>query len=93
MKGEFDSGICSLKLSNNGKIVLATSKDGFAVKAFDLRMDKVLKTFSDDSYLNSYEFNSATFGPEEEYVIAGNGDGSVIVWNYENASRKELFTT
>jgi hypothetical protein len=34
---------------------------------------KVHKTFTDTRYLNSYDHNRACFGPDENYIIAGNG--------------------
>lgn len=35
-------------------------------------MNKLLKTYEHDKYMNSHDHNMITFGPDEKYIIAGN---------------------
>jgi WD40 repeat protein len=88
-KDLFDDAVTSLCLSGDNNMLLCTSKEGFVVKMFDLRKHEVVKDYSHDAYMNSYDHNKMCFGPDERYVIAGGGniiiflclaDGSIFSW-------------
>lgn len=71
-KNLFDEAITSVTLSPDDNSVLCSSKDGYYLKIYDLRMNKVIKTFQDDIYMNSYDHNKTCFGPDGRFIICGN---------------------
>jgi len=71
-KSFFDDSVTSICVSADNHSLLACSKEGYYIKSYDLRMNKLLKTYEHDKYMNSHDHNSITFGPDEKYIIAGN---------------------
>lgn len=62
-------------------------------------MNKVVKTYENDRYMNSYDHNKICFGPDEKYLIAGNciywlllylADGTLVSWTIEGKFYKTL---
>lgn len=67
----FNSPICNIQISNNGNLLAVTSKQGDEIKVFDVRKLTQYMTLGDSSYYNSHDNNKCTFGPNENFVIAG----------------------
>lgn len=80
--------VTHVKLNNDGLYALAADKDGFSIKMLDLRMRKVLKTFKDNLYYNSHEYNKVSWGYNDQYIISGNNDGAVLVWDVQSTKIK-----
>lgn len=92
MKNIFEGDVCCVKASANNNYILASSKDGYFIKLIDLRKREVVKIFKDDSYMNSHDNNSISFGPNDESVIAGNFDSSIFFWDIYQGKKKEILT-
>lgn len=90
IKGVFDGGITSVRLSNCHNYVLASSTDGFAVKSIDLRKGELFKSYENQSYFNNHEFNKCCFGPDDKYVIAGSSDNSILIWEFLTGKKKAI---
>ncbi|CAD8161628.1 unnamed protein product [Paramecium octaurelia] len=89
-KSFFDDSVTSLCISQDNHTLLCCSKEGYYIKSYDLRMNKLLKTYEHDKYMNSHDHNMITFGPDEKYIIAGNSDSSLISWNINGRFHKQL---
>lgn len=72
--------ITCLQQSNDSNYLATSDKDGI-IQIFDLRMHKRLHRISSTSYFNSFERNHVSFSPDDSKLIAGNSDGSILVWN------------
>lgn len=71
-KNLFEDSITSITIASDNNSLLCCSKEGYYIKSYDLRMNKVLRTYQDDKYMNSYDHNKICYGPDEKFIIAGN---------------------
>ncbi|MEO7044827.1 MAG: caspase family protein [Ferruginibacter sp.] len=70
-----DSWIQDYSISENGRYLSTASNDNF-LKIYDLKKQKIIKSFS-----QLQPFFSGQFSPDGKYLCAGMRDGSVIIVN------------
>jgi len=58
-----------------------SSQEGYEIKMIDIRKNQVVKAFSDPLYMNSHRDNKISWGPNEEWIIAGSSDTKIMAWN------------
>lgn len=52
----------------------------------------MVKTFKDNVYYNSHEYNKISWGFNDQYVISGNNDGSLLIWDVQTCKLKNHIT-
>lgn len=72
--------ITSLDLSPDKYVLMACTRDD-TIKLVDLRMNSVSCTLSAAGFHVAVDWTRASFSPDGKYVMAGSGDGSLIVWD------------
>ncbi|OAY75960.1 WD repeat-containing protein 82-B [Ananas comosus] len=77
--GGDDSEANVIKFSNDGKLMLLTTKDGH-VHVLDSFRGNTISTYNVKP-VSSYATLEASFSPDGTHVISGSGDGSVYAWN------------
>ncbi|KAG6475072.1 protein ANTHESIS POMOTING FACTOR 1-like isoform X1 [Zingiber officinale] len=77
--GAFESDAHVVKFSNDGRLMLLTSKDGH-VHVLDSFRGTVISTYNVKPVVSNGTLE-ASFSPDGMYVISGSGDGSVYAWN------------
>ncbi|KAF9620823.1 hypothetical protein IFM89_014760 [Coptis chinensis] len=68
-----------VKYSNDGRLMLLTTTDGF-IHVLDSFRGTLLSTYNVKP-VSSNSTLEASFSPEGMFVVSGSGDGSVYVWN------------
>lgn len=75
-----NQGITSVSVSKNGHTMLTSGRDNVH-NLIDVRTLEVQATFRAPGLLVSTNWSRSCMSPDEKYVAAGGGDGSVVVWN------------
>ncbi|XP_049357440.1 protein ANTHESIS POMOTING FACTOR 1 isoform X1 [Solanum verrucosum] len=73
----------SVKFSNDGRLVLLTTKDGH-IHVLDSSRGTHLSTYNVQPVSSSSTLE-ASFSPEGMFVISGSGDGSVYAWSVRSS--------
>ncbi|CAF4332014.1 unnamed protein product [Rotaria socialis] len=81
---QYDAAITSLSFNDEKRTLLACFKDD-TLKLIDLRQNKTIYTFSHDNFKVSTDTHKAVLSPDARYACVGSHDGSLVVWNMENA--------
>ncbi|XP_066141833.1 autophagy-related protein 16-1 isoform X6 [Euwallacea fornicatus] len=71
--------VTSLDLARGTKYLLACVRDD-TLKLIDLRMNQVVKSFSDEGFKVGCDWSRATFSPDGQYAAVGSSEGSVFIW-------------
>ena len=74
--------------SRNGYWLLACARDD-TIHLFDLRTNSEFKVFTTDGFTVTCDWTRASFSPDSEYISVGSADGTVYIWNINNASKLE----
>ncbi|XP_014600611.1 PREDICTED: autophagy-related protein 16-1 isoform X2 [Polistes canadensis] len=72
--------VTSLDLSRDTNYLLSCVRDD-TVKLIDLRMKKIIGSFSADGFKVGFDWTRAAFSHDGQYIAAGSSDGSVFVWS------------
>ncbi|XP_026831077.1 autophagy-related protein 16-1 [Ooceraea biroi] len=72
--------VTSLDLSRDANYLLSCVRDD-TVKLIDLRMKKIVGSFSADGFKVGFDWTRAAFSPDGQYIAAGSADGSVFIWS------------
>ncbi|KAF7414791.1 hypothetical protein HZH68_003280 [Vespula germanica] len=72
--------VTSLDLSRDTNYLLSCVRDD-TVKLIDLRMKKIIGSFSADGFKVAFDWTRAAFSPDGQYIAAGSSDGSVFIWS------------
>lgn len=74
------SRVTSLDASKNGLYLLCCTRDD-TIQMFDLRMHKIIKTFSNDNFKVFCDWSRIAFNRDDDLFAAGSSDGLVFIWN------------
>ncbi|XP_031367688.1 autophagy-related protein 16-1 isoform X2 [Apis dorsata] len=72
--------VTSLDLSRDANYLLSCVRDD-TLKLIDLRMKKIIGSFSADGFKVGFDWTRATFSPDGQYIAVGSSDGSVFIWS------------
>ncbi|XP_017881300.1 autophagy-related protein 16-1 isoform X2 [Ceratina calcarata] len=72
--------VTSLDLSRGANYLLSCVRDD-TLKLIDLRMKKIIGSFSADGFKVGFDWTRATFSPDGQYIAVGSADGSVFIWS------------
>ncbi|XP_011685166.1 PREDICTED: autophagy-related protein 16-1 isoform X1 [Wasmannia auropunctata] len=72
--------VTSLDLSRDANYLLSCVRDD-TVKLIDLRMKKIVGSFSADGFKVGFDWTRAAFSPDGQYIAVGSADGSVFIWS------------
>ncbi|KAH0950497.1 hypothetical protein HN011_010225, partial [Eciton burchellii] len=72
--------VTSLDLSRDANYLLSCVRDD-TVKLIDLRMKKIVSSFSADGFKVGFDWTRAAFSPDGQYIAVGSADGSVFIWS------------
>nr|XP_012230805.1 PREDICTED: autophagy-related protein 16-1 isoform X2 [Linepithema humile] len=72
--------VTSLDLSRDANYLLSCVRDD-TVKLIDLRMKKIVGSFSGDGFKVGFDWTRAAFSPDGQYIAVGSADGSVFIWS------------
>ncbi|KYM92265.1 Autophagy-related protein 16-1 [Atta colombica] len=72
--------VTSLDLSRDANYLLSCVRDD-TVKLIDLRMKKIVGSFSADGFKVGFDWTRAVFSPDGQYIAVGSADGSVFIWS------------
>ncbi|XP_014488247.1 PREDICTED: autophagy-related protein 16-1 isoform X1 [Dinoponera quadriceps] len=72
--------VTSLDLSRDANYLLSCVRDD-TVKLIDLRMKKIVGSFSADGFKVGFDWARAAFSPDGQYIAVGSADGSVFIWS------------
>ncbi|XP_076283037.1 autophagy-related 16 isoform X2 [Lasioglossum baleicum] len=72
--------VTSLDLSRDANYLLSCVRDD-TLKLIDLRMKKIIGSFSADGFKVGFDWTRATFSPDGQYISVGSSDGSVFIWS------------
>ncbi|XP_076374705.1 autophagy-related protein 16-1 isoform X1 [Megalopta genalis] len=72
--------VTSLDLSRDTNYLLSCVRDD-TLKLIDLRMKKIIGSFSADGFKVGFDWTRATFSPDGQYISVGSSDGSVFIWS------------
>ncbi|XP_020286872.1 autophagy-related protein 16-1 isoform X2 [Pseudomyrmex gracilis] len=72
--------VTSLDLSRDANYLLSCVRDD-TVKLIDLRMKKIVGSFSADGFKVGFDWTRAAFSPDGQYIAAGSADSSVFIWS------------
>ncbi|XP_076222119.1 autophagy-related protein 16-1-like isoform X2 [Nomia melanderi] len=72
--------VTSLDLSRDANYLLSCVRDD-TLKLIDLRMKKIIGSFSADGFKVGFDCTRATFSPDGQYIAVGSSDGSVFIWS------------
>lgn len=75
-----DGKVTSLDLSRDANYLLSCVRDD-TVKLIDLRMKKIVGSFSADGFKVGFDWTRAAFSPDGQYIAVGSADGSVFIWS------------
>jgi len=68
-------------------MLITNSRDN-CIKLIDLRMLKVLKTFSSDTYTDILSGKNIAFGERDQYIIGGSRNGILNIWDLSHGRLK-----
>ncbi|CAL1686797.1 unnamed protein product [Lasius platythorax] len=71
--------VTSLDLSRDANYLLSCVRDD-TLKLIDLRMKKIVGSFSADGFKVGFDWTRAAFSPDGQYIAVGSADGSVFIW-------------
>ncbi|XP_031630954.1 autophagy-related protein 16 isoform X4 [Contarinia nasturtii] len=72
--------ITSLDLSKDCQYLLSCVRDD-TIKLLDLRMNQIIKTFSNDNFKVSCDWSRVSFSRDTSRIAAGSNDGAIFIWN------------
>ncbi|XP_043251614.1 autophagy-related protein 16-1 [Colletes gigas] len=72
--------VTSLDLSRDANYLLSCVRDD-TLKLIDLRMKKIIGSFSADGFKVGFDWTRATFSPDGQYIAVGSSNGSVFIWS------------
>ncbi|XP_070161578.1 autophagy-related protein 16-1 isoform X2 [Polyergus mexicanus] len=72
--------VTSLDLSRDANYLLSCVRDD-TLKLIDLRMKKIVGSFSADGFKVGFDWTRAAFSPDGQYIAVGSADGSVFIWS------------
>ncbi|XP_031775670.1 autophagy-related protein 16-1 isoform X2 [Apis florea] len=72
--------VTSLDLSRDANYLLSCVRDD-TLKLIDLRMKKIIGSFSADGFKVGFDWTRAIFSPDGQYIAVGSSDGSVFIWS------------
>ncbi|XP_053974020.1 autophagy-related protein 16-1 isoform X1 [Hylaeus volcanicus] len=72
--------VTSLDLSRDANYLLSCVRDD-TLKLIDLRMKKIIGSFSADGFKVGFDWTRASFSPNGKYIAVGSSDGSVFIWS------------
>ncbi|XP_076238428.1 autophagy-related 16 isoform X2 [Calliopsis andreniformis] len=72
--------VTSLDLSRDANYLLSCVRDD-TLKLIDLRMKKIIGSFSADGFKVGFDWTRAAFSPDGQYISVGSSDGSVFIWS------------
>ncbi|XP_028026047.1 autophagy-related protein 16-1 isoform X2 [Bombyx mandarina] len=72
--------VTSLDLSRDSNYLLACVRDD-TIQLIDLRMNTIVRSFSNEAFKVGCDWSRAAFGPGGRLLAVGAADGVVFVWN------------
>lgn len=72
-------------LENADTPLLLTSARDNVLKIWDLRQNAVTVTLKDEAYRSGLNWSRACWSPDGQYVAAGGAEGSLFIWNAQDA--------
>ncbi|XP_055322060.1 autophagy-related protein 16-1 isoform X3 [Sitodiplosis mosellana] len=72
--------ITSLDLSKDCQYLLSCVRDD-TIKLLDLRMNQIIRSFSNDNFKVSCDWSRVSFSRDTSRIAAGSNDGAIFVWN------------
>ncbi|XP_012529083.1 autophagy-related protein 16-1 isoform X2 [Monomorium pharaonis] len=72
--------VTSLDLSRDANYLLSCVRDD-TLKLIDLRMKKIVGSYSADGFKVGFDWTRAAFSPDGQYIAVGSADGSVFIWS------------
>ncbi|KAJ6637403.1 Autophagy-related protein 16, partial [Pseudolycoriella hygida] len=72
--------ITSLDLSKDCKYLISCVRDD-TIKLLDLRMNQIIRTFSNDNFKVGCDWSRVAFSHDGSRIAAGSADGSIFIWH------------
>jgi len=76
-------------VSPDGYYLLSCVRDD-TLKCLDLRMNQVIRNFCADGFKVGCDWTRCKFSPDNQYIVAGSGDGSVFIWNVQTGKVEKI---